>query len=130
MSIRELAEKIKANKWNDTYIYCDAAEPRSIAELREHGIKAIKAHKGPGSIEHGENWLDDLEAIVIDPKRCPNTAREFENIDYQIDKDGNTIPRLEDKDNHSIKYRSSINRDISVNAKYFKYMPIPRAYTV
>ena len=130
MSIRELAEKIKANRWNDTIVYCDAAEPRSIAELREHGIKAIKAHKGPGSIEHGENWLDDLEAIVIDPKRCPNTAREFENIDYQIDKDGNTIPRLEDKDNHSIKYRSSINRDISVNAKYFKYMPIPRAYTV
>ena len=130
MSIRELAEKIKANRWNDTIVYCDAAEPRSIAELREHGIKAIKAHKGPGSIEHGENWLDDLEAIVIDPKRCPNTAREFENIDYQIDKEGNTIPRLEDKDNHSIKYRSSINRDISVNAKYFKYMPIPRAYTV
>lgn len=102
MSIRELAEKIKANRWNDTIVYCDAAEPRSIAELREHGIKAIKAHKGPGSIEHGENWLDDLEAIVIDPKRCPNTAREFENIDYQIDKEGNTIPRLEDKDNHSI----------------------------
>lgn len=102
MSIRELAEKIKANRWNDTIVYCDAAEPRSIAELREYGIKAIKAHKGPGSIEHGENWLDDLEAIVIDPKRCPNTAREFENIDYQIDKDGNTIPRLEDKDNHSI----------------------------
>ena len=102
MSIRELAEKIKANRWNDTIVYCDAAEPRSIAELREHGIKAIKAHKGPGSIEHGENWLDDLEAIVIDLKRCPNTAREFENIDYQIDKEGNTIPRLEDKDNHSI----------------------------
>ena len=102
MSIRELAEKIKANRWNDTIVYCDAAEPRSIAELRDYGIKAIKAHKGPGSIEHGENWLDDLEAIVIDPKRCPNTAREFENIDYQIDKDGNTIPRLEDKDNHSI----------------------------
>ena len=102
MSIRVLAEKIKLNGWNDTYVTGDSAEPRSIDELREHGIKCLKAKKGPGSIEFGENWLDDLEAIVIDPVRCPNTAREFENIDYQVDKDGNTISKLEDKDNHSI----------------------------
>ena len=113
MSIRELAEKIKANKWNDTLIYCDSAEPRSIAELREYGLKAIKAHKGPGSIEHGENWLDDLEAIVIDPIRCPNVAKEFENIDYQVDKDGNTLARLEDKDNHTIDaVRYSLSMDM------------------
>lgn len=102
MSIRELANKIKAKEYNDTYTTCDSAEPRSIAELREHGIKSLKAKKGPGSIEFGENWLDDLEAIVIDSKRTPNIAREFENIDYQTDKDGNVIPKLEDKDNHSI----------------------------
>ncbi|MBW9299059.1 PBSX family phage terminase large subunit, partial [Lactococcus raffinolactis] len=29
-------------------------------------------------------------------------AWEFENIDYQTDKDGNPKPRLEDKDNHTI----------------------------
>lgn len=28
--------------------------------------------------------------------------REFENIDYQTDRDGNPKPRLEDKDNHTI----------------------------
>lgn len=53
-------------------------------------------------MEFGEKWLDDLEAIIIDPKRCPNTAMEFENIDYQTDRWGDTVPRLEDKDNHSI----------------------------
>lgn len=102
MSIRELADKIKAKGYNDTHITCDSAEPRSIAELREHGIKALKAKKGPGSIEFGENWLDDLEAIVIDNKITPNIAKEFENIDYETDKDGNVRPKLEDKDNHSI----------------------------
>ena len=102
MSIRELADKIKSKGYNDVPITCDSAEPRSIAELREHGIKALKAKKGPGSIEFGENWLDDLQAIVIDNKRTPNIAREFENIDYQTDKDGNIRPKLEDKDNHSI----------------------------
>lgn len=79
-------------------------EPKSIAELKnEHGIKRIKGvKKGPDSVEYGEEWLDDLTEIVIDPLRTPNIAREFENIDYQTDKDGNPKPRLEDKDNHTI----------------------------
>ena len=102
MSIRELASKIKSKGYDDFHVTCDSAEPRSIAELRELGIKALKAKKGPGSIEFGENWLDDLEAIVIDVKRTPNIAKEYENIDYQTDKDGNIRPKLEDKDNHSI----------------------------
>ncbi|WP_036169417.1 terminase large subunit, partial [Lysinibacillus sphaericus] len=82
----------------------DSAEPKSIAELRDelqipriYGVK-----KGPDSVEYGEEWLDDLDFICIDPERTPNIAREFENIDYQTDKDGNPIPRLEDKDNHTI----------------------------
>ena len=102
MSIRELASKIKSKKYDDFPVTCDSAEPRSIAELKEYGIYALKAKKGPGSIEFGENWLDDLEAIVIDNKRTPNVAKEYENIDYQTDKDGNIRAKLEDKDNHTI----------------------------
>ena len=122
MSIRELANKIKAKGYNDVPITCDSAEPRSIAELREHGIKALKAKKGPGSIEFGENWLDDLEAIVIDPKRTPNTAREFENIDYKTDKDGNLIPKLEEKDNHAIdSTRYALELDMKTHGRERTY---------
>ena len=113
MSIRELASKIKSKKYNDYPVTCDSAEPRSIAELKEYGIQALKAKKGPGSIEFGENWLDDLEAIVIDNKRTPNVAKEYENIDYQTDKDGNVRPKLEDKDNHTIDAtRYGLERDM------------------
>lgn len=90
-------------------------EPKSIAELKqEHGIKKIKGvKKGADSVEYGEQWLDDLEAIVIDPRRTPNIAREFENIDYQTDKDGNVKPKLEDKDNHAIDAtRYALERDM------------------
>lgn len=122
MSIRELASKIKSKKYDDYPITCDSAEPRSIAELREHGIKALKAKKGPGSIEFGENWLDDLEAIVIDVKRTPNVAREFENIDYQTDKDGNIRPKLEDKDNHSIdSTRYALELDMKLHGRERTY---------
>ncbi|MGL5651234.1 MAG: PBSX family phage terminase large subunit [Paraclostridium sp.] len=122
MSIRELAENIIAKNYNDTHVTCDSAEPRSIAELREKGIKALKAKKGPGSIEFGENWLDDLEAIVIDNKRTPNIAKEFENIDYQTDKDGNIMPKLEDKDNHSIDAtRYALELDMKTHGRERKF---------
>ncbi|MCC0652228.1 PBSX family phage terminase large subunit [Clostridioides sp. ES-S-0001-03] len=122
MSIRELASKIKSKGYDDFNVVCDSAEPRSIAELREYGIRALKAKKGPGSIEFGENWLDDLQAIVIDPNRTPNIAREFENIDYQTDKDGNVRAKLEDKDNHSIDAtRYALELDMKTHGRERQY---------
>ncbi len=101
---------------------CSSGHPRRIAEHREYGIKALKAKKGPGSIEFGENWLDDLQAIVIDPNRTPNIAREFENIDYQTDKDGNVRAKLEDKDNHSIDAtRYALELDMKTHGRERKY---------
>lgn len=102
ISNREAANLIKKYNFDDTRIIADSAEPKSIAEVKSYGIQIAGAEKKPGSVEFGEKWLDDLEAIIIDPKRCPNTAMEFENIDYQTDRWGDTIPRLEDKDNHTI----------------------------
>lgn len=96
------AEWLQAKHYHTTYTTADSAEPKSIDELRTRGVRIRGAVKGKGSVETGEKWLDELESIVIDPARCPNTAREFENISYQLDKDGNIISRLEDKDNHTI----------------------------
>ena len=104
LSNREFAKKVIAKGYQDERILADSAEPKSIDELRrEHGLKRVKgAKKGKDSVEYGEQWLDDLDAIVIDPKRTPKIAYEFENIDYQTDKDGNVKPRLQDLDNHAI----------------------------
>ncbi|MBM6628571.1 PBSX family phage terminase large subunit [Mammaliicoccus vitulinus] len=104
ISNRELAKWLTRKKYQSDTIFADSAEPKSIDELKnEHDIKRIKGvKKGPDSVEYGEQWLDDLDAIIIDPNRTPNIAKEFENIDYETDKDGNPKPRLEDKDNHTI----------------------------
>ncbi len=118
ISNREFANWLHKKGYQSDDIYADSAEPKSIAELKkEHGIKRIKGvKKGKDSVEYGEQWLDDLQAIVIDPKRTPNIAREFENIDYQTDKDGNVKPRLEDKDNHTIDAtRYALERDMRQN---------------
>lgn len=118
ISNREFADWLHKKGYQADDIYADSAEPKSIAELKkEHGIKRIKGvKKGKDSVEYGEQWLDDLQAIVIDPKRTPNIAREFENIDYETDKDGNVKPRLEDKDNHTIDAtRYALERDMRQN---------------
>lgn len=104
ISNRKFAKVLHARGYQSDEIFSDSAEPKSNAELKnEHGIKNIRgAKKGPDSVEYGEQWLDDLDFIRIDPRRTPNIAKEFENIDYQVDRDGNPKPRLEDKDNHAI----------------------------
>lgn len=102
-SNRRAAQWIKSNKYHYQDIIAEV-EPKSNAEMRnEHDISKIRqVTKGPDSVEYGEKWLDDLDAIYIDPLRTPNIAKEFESIDYQTDRDGNPKPRLEDKDNHTI----------------------------
>lgn len=104
VSNREIANWIKKQGYDREDIIDDSAEPKSNNEIKkEHGVRRIRgAKKGPDSVEYGEEWLDDLDFIWIDPERTPNIAREFENIDYQTDKDGNPKARLEDKDNHTI----------------------------
>lgn len=120
ISNRELAKKLHEKGYQNDEIFSDSAEPKSNAELvNEHGIRNIKGvKKGPDSVEYGEQWLDDLDFICIDPLRTPNIAKEFENIDYQTDRDGNPKPRLEDKNNHTIDAtRYAFNEDMWAKKK-------------
>ena len=92
----------------------ESADPRSNAELVDRGLRVQKVKKQPGSVEHGITWLQNLEAIVIDPVRCPNTAREF--LHYELERDGNDGFRegFPDKDNHSIDaVRYALNTDMA-----------------
>lgn len=94
-------QMIRMNPDNKLTI-ADSAEPKSIAELRELGINIKGAVKGPGSVEFGIKFLQDLEEIVIDPVRCPNAAREFNGYELERDKNGNFKGSYPDKDNHTI----------------------------
>ena len=92
----------KAQQYNDVLTIADSAEQKSIAELRSWGMKIKGAKKGPGSVEFGIKFLQDLEQIIIDPERCPLAAREFINYCLETDRSGEVISRFPDKDDHSI----------------------------
>lgn len=102
LSNEKAAKIVKAENKNNSLVICDSAEPKSIAEFNNHGIKVVGAKKGPDSVEYGIKWLQDLEEIIIDKTRCPNTAREF--LNYELEPDGNDgfKAHYPDKDNHSI----------------------------
>jgi phage terminase large subunit len=92
----------KAQQYNDVWTIADSAEPKSIDELRSFGMKIKGAKKGPGSVEFGIKFLQDLEAIIIEPERCPLAAKEFINYSLEMDRNGNIKSQFPDKDNHSI----------------------------
>ena len=82
-------------------IVCDSAEPKSINDLRNAGLKCIACNKYPGSVIYGVKWLQNRR-IVIDPARTPNAHREFIGYEYMTTKDGEFLADVPDKDNHTI----------------------------
>lgn len=84
-------------KYKGALIYADSAEPKSIAELRDYGLNIIGAKKGPDSVEYGMKFLQDLNRIYIDRKRCPNTYNEFIKYEYEVNKMESLFPHIQIK---------------------------------
>ena len=83
-------------------ITADSAEPKSIGDYKDYGALIRGAVKGPDSVRYGMKWLQSLKAIVIDPIRCPDHAREFANYEYERTPDGEIISGFPDAENHCI----------------------------
>lgn len=103
LSNRKSAELVKQENKNNDLVTGDSAEPKSIADYKEYGVKIKGAKKGPDSVDYGMKWLsEELEEIIIDSERCPNTWREFYGYELERDANGNLKAEYPDKDNHSI----------------------------
>lgn len=102
-SNKQTADKLRElGVTENDLITCDSAEEKSIGDYRSYGLLARGAEKGPGSVEYSMKWLQSLTEIIIDNRRCPYTADEFLNYEYERDKEGNVISGYPDKDNHAI----------------------------
>ena len=107
------ANKIKKKRVNSSIITADSAEPKSIAMMNSLGLRVYGAKKGPDSRDYGYKFLQSLNGIIIDKKRCPNAYREFVNSEYAVDKYGNYISEYPDKDNHYVDcVRYAVEKDM------------------
>ena len=98
----DLVNIITALGFSKSVIIADAAEPKSIEEIKRAGISRIRAcKKGPDSIIHGIQQLQNYE-IIIHPS-CTGVITEFENYTWQKDKVTNAfINKPIDTFNHFI----------------------------
>lgn len=111
-SNRQTADKlIELGITGNDLITCDSAEEKSVGDYKAYGLLARGAEKGPGSREYSFKWLQSLREIVIDNARCPVSAQEFLDYEYERDKDGNVISGYPDGDDHCIdSVRYATNR--------------------
>lgn len=86
----------------DELVIADSAEEKSVADFKAYGAFIRAAEKGPDSIRYGIKWLQGLNHIYIDKRRCPFTYREFTQYEYDTDKDGNFISAYPDENNHCL----------------------------
>ena len=97
-----IADMITAKGYRKQVIVADAAEPKTINELRnKHNITKIKpAKKGPDSILFGIRKLQQFE-IIVSPE-CEKVIEELENYTWSKDKSGEYIDKPIDNYNHTI----------------------------
>ena len=97
---RIIAQKIKDMGYGGQIIVCDSAEPKSIAELRDEGIKAEPSRKGKDSVNHGIQLIQNYE-IIIHP-RCVNFYKEISNYCWAKDKNGKPTDKPDHEFSHGM----------------------------
>lgn len=93
-----IAEQIKKMGYGGQVIICDNAEPKSIAELRDEGIRAEPSGKGRDSVNHGIQLIQNYQ-IVVHP-RCTEFKKEIDNYCWSRDRDGKPT----DKPDHEFSH--------------------------
>ena len=113
MGDRELAALLKAKKGltRHTEIIADSASEKPLSDMRQEGLRVTGALKGPGSVDAGMRWLRTRAALVIDPARTPETAKEFREYEHVKNRAGEYVDGYPDKNNHAIDaVRYALNR--------------------
>lgn len=99
-------------------IYADSAEPKSIQELKNAGIKITGAEKGADSVMYGIQRMQERNFNVT--KRSTNLIKELRSYTWAKDKAGQTLNKPIDAFNHcidGIRYFFTTTRKFT--GKYF-----------
>lgn len=96
----EIAALVKSKAVGNTIIYADSAEPKSISEIKLHGINITAVVKGVDSINFGISILQENNFYVM--KKSLNLIKELRSYSWDADKSGASINKPIDAWNHCI----------------------------
>ena len=94
------AEMQAAGVRRDWWIYADAAEPKSIEELRRLRWNIQGATKGADSIRYGIDTIRQYKLFVT--ARSVNLIRELRKYKWAVDSSGRTLQKPIDQYNHAL----------------------------
>jgi phage terminase large subunit len=121
MSNRKIANFITSSGRGNVLVVADSAEPKSIAEMLEHGVQIIGTRKGQGSVNQGIGWVQDQRMSMT--KNSVNVIKSYRNYMWKTDKDGVIIdiPEHDYSDAmDAIRYAMESLRPEEDNEKVFK----------
>ena len=96
--IDELEAIIRADEHGkDTYLVCDSAEPRAVADLIRRGLNAVKARKVAGSVLTGIRRMQQKKIYVH--KDSEGVKHELNNYKWKVDKRTDKILDMPIKEN-------------------------------
>lgn len=81
-------------------VIADSAEPKSIDEIKIHGVNILPAEKGPDSVRNGIQLVQDQRISVT--KRSVNVIKEYRNYLWETDRDGKILNEPEHTFSHSM----------------------------
>jgi phage terminase large subunit len=85
---------------NSIYTIADSAEPKSIQELTNLGMRIKGAEKGKDSILFGIQKMQEHEFKVT--QRSINLIKELRSYSWDKDREGNQLNKPQDANNHMI----------------------------
>jgi len=88
------------NSLPQAHVVADSAEPKSIDELRLHGITVLPAQKGKDSVRQGIQFLQRQKISVTN--RSFNIINEYKKYLWLEDRNGRIINEPQDLDNHAM----------------------------
>lgn len=97
---KQIADFLNNLEQPQTLVVADAAEPKSIDELRLYGVSVLPATKGQGSVNQGIQYLQNQRVSIT--KASINTIKEYRNYLWKMDKEGKITQTPEDMFNHSM----------------------------
>lgn len=81
-------------------IVADSAEPKSIDEIKSYGLNIVPSTKGPDSVSHGIQIVQDQRISVT--KQSVNVIKEYRNYLWMTDKNGKVLNEPEHEFSHSM----------------------------
>ena len=101
-------------------VYADSSEPKSIDEIKRHGVTIKGVTKGKDSINYGIDVIQRNEYLVT--SNSSNLIKELRAYVWDTDKQGNRLNKPIDFNNHAIDaFRYHEMETLGIGSNYGSY---------